>query len=71
MKERYIALWESVNEVMKKNLELAEEYSTKAEDLRSTEPGNSIGLRGQAIGLLYANNNLTQILSERGLLNLD
>ena len=71
IEKQYLSLWDAINEAMKKNLELAEEYSRKAEELRSAEPINSVGLRAQSIGLLYANNNLSQSLSKRGLLNLD
>lgn len=69
--ERYMLLWCAIEEVMKKNLETAQEYSRNAEELRLTEPTNSAGLRGQAIGLLYANTNVTQALKDRGLLNLN
>ena len=70
-KGRYISLWLAVSEIMEKNYELAQEYSRKAEELTLTEPINAVGLRGQAIGLCYANMNITQVLKDRGLLNLD
>lgn len=69
--ERYTFLWCAINETMEKNYELAQEYSRKAEELTLTEPINAIGLRGQSIGLLYANMNISQALKDRGLLNLD
>lgn len=71
--EKYLLLWQAVNAAMEKNLKLAEVYATEAEKL-TTDGNNSIdsvGVRGQSIGLLYANNNITQALKERGLLNLD
>lgn len=69
--DKYLALWEALNVVMKKNLELAQEYSIMAEDLKLTDSVNSVALRGQAIGLLYANNNLSTTLREQGFFNLE
>ena len=68
---RYTSLWCAINEIMEKNLEMAQEYSRKAEELRRTDSLNSVGLRGQSMGLLYSNMNITQVLKDRGLLNLD
>lgn len=69
--EKYLLLWDAINDVMKKNLDTAQEYSIMAENLRVDDQVSSVGLRGQAIGLLYANNNIVKELNNRGLLNLD
>lgn len=53
-----------------KNREMANHYLKQAEEIMATDPFGVIDLRGRAIGLLEANQNLAECLMANGF-NID
>lgn len=49
-----------------KNREMADDYIQQADELMVVDPYNSIDLKGRAIGLLEANQNLAECLMANG-----
>ena len=66
--DKHLFLWLAIEEATTIICDTAKEYSTKADEIKNTEPINSINLRAQAIGLLAANQILGESLRNRNLL---